>query len=170
MIAREEIESRWTVVRAVIRSRIRDPHLAEDLSQEVLLKCCRYFRDKGEVPPEGYVVQMALNECRSSARKRLAQRRPEGLSKDTEDTKQKEPVTTLEEREESRMVSLAFNALPPRYRETARLSLLDEWTARQIAEMIGLPVDTVKTRVRRARDILQNRLKVRVLDRARRRS
>jgi len=160
MRIQDEIESRCAIVRAVIRHRIRDPHLAEDLCQEVLLKCWRYFCVKGGPPPEGYLVQMALNECRSWARKRRTLCQQKAFKKDTKDIKQKEPATTLEEREGSKIVSSALDTLPPRYRETARLSLVEEWTIRQIAEVMRLSVDTVKTRVRRARAILQKRLNV----------
>ena len=160
-----ELERRGEVVRAVIRSRIRDPHVGEDLSQEVLLKCLRCFREKGEIQPEGYFVQAALNACRTWARNQKVRSRSGILEDEHEDKKENDPATLLAKRERSRALFSAFDALPsPVSRGRPRLSLIDGWTASKIADKQGCPVSTIKTRIRRAKEMLQHRLKPQVLD------
>jgi RNA polymerase sigma-70 factor (ECF subfamily) len=163
MSSDEAIERCEPVVRRVIRSRIRDLHSAEDLCQEALLKCCRYFRTKGEIPSEPYVVQMALNECRSWTRKHGRRCQPEYLDSDIQDAKGKGPATRLEERERLRAVFSAIDTLPSHYREAVRLRLLVEWPSSWIAKKMGMPIETVKTRVNRAKGMLRKKLKCLVM-------
>jgi RNA polymerase sigma-70 factor, ECF subfamily len=164
MTAIEEMERRGEVIRAVIRGKIRDPDLADDLSQEVLLKCWLRYCAKGEVPPEGYAVRMAQNEVRSWGRKHGCRCQPESFKGDRQDTKQADPATTAEAREQSQTLALALEALPALYRESVRLSLIDGHSIREISEQKKVPLDTVKTQVRRARGILRDQLKGYILE------
>ena len=52
----------------------------------------------------------------------------------------------------------AIAALPALYREPFVLRHLENWTYQQIAEALGLPVDTVETRLVRARRLLREQL------------
>ncbi len=49
--------------------------------------------------------------------------------------------------------------LPPLYREVARLRLLDGMQYKEIAEVTGLELNTVRTRIRRARMMLEQKEK-----------
>jgi RNA polymerase sigma-70 factor (ECF subfamily) len=49
------------------------------------------------------------------------------------------------------MVIEAIKALPALYREPFVLRHVQDWSYRQIAETMGIPVDTVETRLVRAR-------------------
>ena len=62
--------------------------------------------------------------------------------------------------EEERMceVRAAIEALPPMYREPFTLRHLEGWNYRQIAELLDVPVDTVETRLVRARRRLREAL------------
>jgi RNA polymerase sigma-70 factor (ECF subfamily) len=60
--------------------------------------------------------------------------------------------------EVSEVVLEAIRALPALYREPFVLRHLQGWSYRQIAETMGLPVDTVETRLVRARRLLREAL------------
>jgi len=56
----------------------------------------------------------------------------------------------------------AIRALPPIYREPFVLRHLQDWNYRQIADVMDLPIDTIETRLVRARRLLRATLKDRV--------
>lgn len=53
----------------------------------------------------------------------------------------------------------AVEALPVHYREPFVLRHLEDWSYQQIGEMLGLPLETVETRLVRARRLLREMLK-----------
>ena len=57
------------------------------------------------------------------------------------------------------LVLEAIRALPVLYREPFVLRHINGWNYRQIAEVMGMPVDTVETRLVRARRFLREALK-----------
>ncbi len=65
--------------------------------------------------------------------------------------------------ERQRAVLTAVQALPALYREPFVLRHLNGWSYRDISEAMGMPVDTVETRLVRARRFLRESLKDKVL-------
>ena len=64
--------------------------------------------------------------------------------------------------EQHREVMMAIQALPALYREPFVLRHVNGWSYRQIAEMMKMPVDSVETRLVRARRFLRESLKGKV--------
>ncbi len=62
-------------------------------------------------------------------------------------------------RETNRQIRKAFSQLPTKLRLTATLALIDERPYEEIAEALGVPIGTVKSRVFRATRILRDKLK-----------
>lgn len=52
-----------------------------------------------------------------------------------------------------------IDTLPPLYRDIAKMRFIREFQYKNIAKELNLPLNTVKTRVRRAKNILSNKLK-----------
>ncbi|MEK7710269.1 MAG: RNA polymerase sigma factor [Planctomycetota bacterium] len=63
---------------------------------------------------------------------------------------------TGREDEECREVLSAIMALPAIYREPFVLRHMNDWSYRRISDVMGLPVDTVETRLVRARRLLRD--------------
>jgi RNA polymerase sigma-70 factor (ECF subfamily) len=57
----------------------------------------------------------------------------------------------------------AIQALPALYREPFVMRHLNGWTYSEIADVMGMPVDSVETRLVRARRFLRESLKDKVL-------
>ena len=70
-----------------------------------------------------------------------------------------DPAAKLIRDERDRAVMEAIASLPAIYREPFVLKHLEDWSYRQIGEALGLPVDTVETRLVRARRLLRERLR-----------
>ena len=68
------------------------------------------------------------------------------------------PDHQIASNEQHRKILEAVSSLPELYREPFVLKHLEDWSYRQIGEALGLPVDTVETRLVRARRMLRERL------------
>lgn len=68
------------------------------------------------------------------------------------------PDRQMAAREEYEAMLAAIEALPPLYREPFVLKHVEGWSYAQIGEALGLPNDTVETRLVRARRLLRERL------------
>ena len=72
------------------------------------------------------------------------------------------PVKSLVDREVHETVLAAIGGLPELYREPFVLRHLEGWSYARIGETMNLPVDTVETRLVRARRLLRETLKGRL--------
>lgn len=70
-----------------------------------------------------------------------------------------DPGGALLDGERHETVLRAIRGLPALYREPLVLRHIHDWSYRQIAEVMGLPVDSVETRLVRARRMLRETLK-----------
>ena len=67
-------------------------------------------------------------------------------------------------KEQSQLLKLMINNLPPRYRNLIVLRYFDELTYEEIAEQLDLPLGTVKAQLFRARYLLGNIVNARKRD------
>jgi RNA polymerase sigma-70 factor (ECF subfamily) len=69
-----------------------------------------------------------------------------------------DPAAALLARLDSEQVNAAIAALPEEYRMVAALYFIEDLTYQEIAEMLGIPIGTVRSRLHRARRHLQRAL------------
>jgi len=131
-----------------------DRQLAEDAFQETMVKAWRQLASfRGESSVKTWLSSIAVNTCRSMLRTpwlRMWRR-----------TRDIDALLNLPapQHGEFGVVTQAVLALPPKYREVIVLHYYQEWKLREIAEMTGLSVNSVSTRLRRARALLEKTLK-----------
>jgi RNA polymerase sigma-70 factor, ECF subfamily len=77
----------------------------------------------------------------------------------TENISPESPPDSAVQQETRKRIRQAFNQLPPKLRLTATLALVEEIPYQEIAESLGIPVGTVKSRVFTATRILRLKLK-----------
>jgi RNA polymerase sigma-70 factor (ECF subfamily) len=138
---------------------------AQDICQEAFLKAFRGLPSfKREARFSSWLYQIALNLSRDRLRRR--KNRTWVSLDDLEETK---PLTAsaasggrsddwVESREIQRLVSLAVAALPDEQREVVVLKEYQGLTFPEIAEIQGVPLSTVKTRLYRGLSLLRDRL------------
>ncbi|HUI40526.1 MAG TPA: sigma-70 family RNA polymerase sigma factor [Terriglobia bacterium] len=68
------------------------------------------------------------------------------------------PYETLEQAERQQLVQAALAALPRPYRAVLLLREMEEFPYDEIAEVLGIPEGTVKSRLMRARELLRRKL------------
>lgn len=127
--------------------------LAEDAFQETFLKAWKHLPDfRGGSSPKTWLTAIAINTCRTMLRSgwfRLLRR-----SQDVE------TLLELAAPPQARDLDLARElcALPGKDREVILLYYYENLNAREIAEMLHLPANTVSTRLRAARKKLRTAL------------
>lgn len=152
---------------------------ARDLAQEAFLRAyskLHTFEEGARFSTWLYTI--ALNLTRSELRKRKVRKTRQVLSFDAlagEDGKSPEPPDTdavppeeiLGRRELHRIALREIDALEPEAREVLVLRDMQELSYEEIANVVGCPVGTVRSRLHRARAALRERLSPLVSDRPR---
>ena len=146
-----------------ILSFVKDPSEAEDLTQETFLRVYRggdSLRDPQAV--RGWLYRIATNVCFDRLRQRKRQV-PLAGSGGEEGRDQVEtlcspspsPLEITERKETSACVQRCLDFLPDKYRAVILLREVHSLTAAEIADLLGVPVTTVKIRLHRARRMLE---------------
>ena len=123
---------------------------ADDVVQNTfikLLKCKKQFDTDEHV--RNWLIRVAVNECNSlwnsSWRKKVT----------SLDEREDEPAFTTPEKSE--LYDLVMK-LPPKYRQVVYLSYYEEFSVKEVAEMVKLSETAVQTRLQRARKKLKDQL------------
>ncbi len=132
-----------------------DRQLAEDAFQETFLKAWKaQDRFRGESSPKTWLSSIAVNTCRDMLRSGWfrMQRRSQPID---QLLNLSSPAPELLDSP----VRAAVLGLPGKYREVILLYYDQNMKLKEIACFLHLPQDTVSTRLRRARKMLENTLK-----------
>ncbi|MDI4655703.1 sigma-70 family RNA polymerase sigma factor [Xanthobacter autotrophicus] len=138
----------------------RDPDVAQDIVQEAFLRAYRSFADFRGLSPRAWLLAIVRN-CHGTWRLKHRRAPPsaapphgEGEARDDAvslpvdgDT----PESLLLRSTEAEAVRALLEHLPEPLREVLVLRELDELSYREIAEVAGVPVGTVMSRLSRAR-------------------
>jgi RNA polymerase sigma-70 factor (ECF subfamily) len=152
------------VYRFVLRL-VRDQTKAEDLISEVFLDV---WRQAGKFEARSAVSTWLLAIARYKALSALRRRPDEELDDETaaaiEDPGD-DPETALEKKDKGEILRKCLTALSPEHREIIDLVYYHEKSVEEVAEIVGIPQNTVKTRMFYARKRLSELLKAAGVDR-----
>lgn len=141
-------------------------HSAEDIAQETFIKAftsLEYFR--WEARFSTWIYRIAVNKCKDFLKNR---RRDEisldqvGMPGSSEYSSRHDgPEEGLLRKERAMTVSEAILTLPLKYREAFVLRHVEELPYSEITCILGIPINTLKMRVFRAREALMKKLRKR---------
>ena len=147
----------------------RDREEAEDLTQETLAKAYGAFHQfRPGTNFKAWIYRVLVNTYINHYRRR--RRAPqvrswEELAVDGDADYAREDPSRLSSPEESVLarvpdeeVQPALEALPEEFRVAVLLSDVDEFSYKEIAEILGIPLGTVRSRIFRGRRLLRQRL------------
>ncbi len=130
--------------------------LAEDLVQETFLAVWRkahlYSPQRGA--PSTWIFTIARN-LRIDQLRRQSNKPHEDVADISLESDEPSVSTMLEQRQVITRVTAALTTLSPEQQEVVRLSFLSDMPHAQIAEKIGIPLGTVKSRLRLAYERLR---------------
>ena len=137
-----------------------DYFAAEDLAQETFLSAYRHIEQFDGQEEKAWLCRIASNKCVDYLRK--AERRMVPVSEEEfpeqATTPQEEPLSRVLNQELLAEFAMACQELKPPYREVAEAHFVRGKPAVQIAEETGTGLNTVKTHIRRARELLKKSL------------
>lgn len=147
------------LVYSVAYAVLRNPQDAEDAAQEAFLRVLRLKRDlEGVRSPRTWLARIAFRVA--------LDRRPRTLTVSLDDDgtveSLRDPSAGVDELAASRQVQALLEreiaALPAGLRHAVQLSALEELSSSEIANVLGIPEGTVRTRLMRARRLLRDAL------------
>ena len=137
---------------------LRNNEDAEDAVQDTFLKFYESLDAyDGTASVATWLTQICINTCKDKLRKRKKENQlivpvtqgNEHLLDSRED--QTTPLETLDAEETELKILSSFSQLPDNLREAAVLKLIDNYSYKQVADTMGIPINTAKTWVLRAK-------------------
>jgi len=132
---------------------------ADDAAQQVFLVASQRFADLMPGRERSFLYTTALHVA-SKARRSVERRREElgaEIEPDPEGTPSAEDL--LDRRRARELLDALLDALPLELRAVLVLHEIDELSAAEIADVVGVPVGTAASRLRRARELFAERVR-----------
>ncbi|MCK4788354.1 MAG: RNA polymerase sigma factor [Desulfobacteraceae bacterium] len=156
----DDLASHYSHITNMVSSRLDWSDEADDVVQEVFLSALKNLKGfRGESRLSGWLMQIAINKCRSHWRKLSAQRKVlAGAAGVVKWKSPPRPETVAMERETFRRVRQAVQALPRHYREVVVLWYFDQIPTADVAAVLTISPAIVRLRLHRARKQLRELL------------
>jgi RNA polymerase sigma-70 factor (ECF subfamily) len=152
------------VFRFVLRL-VRDQTQAEDLISEVFLDVWRQAgRFEARSAVSTWLLAIARYKALSALRRRPDEELDEEAAAAIEDPAD-DPEVALEKKDKGEILRKCLTALTPEHQEIIDLVYYHEKSVEEVAEIVGIPENTVKTRMFYARKRLAELLKAEGIDR-----
>ena len=152
------------VFRFVVRL-VRDEATAEDLISEVFLDVWRQAgRFEGRSAVSTWMLAIARFKALSALRRQPEQELDDRTAEAIEDTAD-DPHTALEKKDKGAILRKCLTGLSAEHREIIDLVYYHEKSVEEVAEIVGIPENTVKTRMFYARKRLAELLKAQGIER-----
>lgn len=146
---------------------LRDQQDVEDVTQEAFIKAFRALpRFRGESAFYTWLYRIAINTAKNHLVARS--RRPPGVDVDIDDAEfmdgtdvlreSESPEAVLSRDELAEVINATLSELPDDLRSAVTLREFDGLSYEQIAEIMDCPVGTVRSRIFRAREAIDQRI------------
>jgi len=140
---------------------VRNPPDADDVLQEAFLRAFRHFASFSGEYPRAWLLAIVRNTCWSWLQRKGPEQSPFDEVQHSAEVAAAhggDPESALSNKAEAARLNAAVAALAPEYREAFILRELEGLTYKEIADVAGVPLGTVMSRLSRARRELQRRL------------
>ena len=164
---RELIEPLLNDAYTFARYLARDPSAAEDIVQEASLRAFRHLESLRNHDARAWMMKIVRN-CFYAWREKVVQAGLKSIDTDllSDDAgtgpeeadfaeHELDPQRILESTMKREAVRQMIESLPVQYREALVLRELNDLSYREIADLTGMPIGTVMSRLARARDLLK---------------
>ncbi|MCT6925378.1 sigma-70 family RNA polymerase sigma factor [Metasolibacillus sp.] len=135
---------------------VKDKQLAEEITQDVLLTYMRqHEKFRGESSLKTYLTKIAIHRCYDELRKMKRKKLLHSLLLKKEKKEPSIEDTYMKQESYATLLDKVLQ-LPLHYREIIILHYYEEFEVKEIAQILNESENTVRTKLRRAREILKN--------------
>ncbi len=159
-LLRELIELYAESIKRLAYTYVKNWSAADDITQEVFIKCYEKMEDfRGDSSYKTWLYKITRNKCKDYLKSKWYRSffptdfMPERLG-NNEISTEDQVINKLEDMELSQKVL----ALPTKYREIIILFYYEQLKMKEIEALTHLNVETIKTRLRRGKKILQKKM------------
>ena len=152
----------------VVCRMVGDQEEAADLTQEVFIRAYRAFENfRGDAQPYTWLYRIAVNLVKDTAARRRRRQNTELSLESWQEEGAREldipdetylPQKVLDTEELRGQLERAIQALPGGYRECILLREFEDLSYQEIADVTGITVEAVRSRLARARGMMRRRL------------
>ncbi|MFJ7994895.1 sigma-70 family RNA polymerase sigma factor [Peribacillus frigoritolerans] len=135
----------------LVYSYVKDSVVAEDLTQEIFIKCYKAlptYNQQSNI--RTWLWRIAINHCKDY-RKSWYFRKVSTAEEEQDWTSTDNVEEEVIQQDEDRQLAVAVMELPIQYRELIYLHYFQEMKLKEISEITGVKLGTVKTRMRQAK-------------------
>ena len=138
----------------------QNPSTAEDIFQDVFLKVNKYLSSfQGKSSEKTWIIKITINTCKdylkSAWRKKVVS--IENFNDTIENASFDENII---DSENASMVLNEILLLPTKYKDVLILYYYKDFSTVEISSVLNIPEATVRTRMKRAREMLKEKLKI----------
>lgn len=144
----------------LIYSYVGNKEVAQDLTQEVFVKCYQKIHQYNQKSSlKTWLWRIAINHCKDYLRSWhnnhivVSEEKARGASSHKEEVESK----VIQKYDDERLALAVLN-LPDSYREVIYLYYFEDLTIKDIHELTKLNTNTIKTRLKRAKELLRESL------------
>jgi RNA polymerase sigma-70 factor (ECF subfamily) len=154
-----EIMNRYRkLVARTVKGMLGDSVFAEDIGQEVFIKLYHSLPEfRGEAKLSTYIQKIAVNLTLNEIKRR---KRFFSMFSQKGNSEMHEfeiaDADDQEKREASEIVNRALLSIEPKFRIVVTMRMLQGYSTKETAEILGLPLGTVLSRLSRAQEQLKN--------------
>lgn len=144
----------------LVYSYVNNKEIAEDLTQDIFVKCYKSLHTyKGNSNLKTWLWRIAINHCKDYIKswynKKVIVTEDESVYIGVQNDSVEQ--TVIQNAEDSRL-ALAVMSLPIKYREVIYLFYYEELSIKEIATVIDVKENTIKTRLKKAKELLKEGL------------
>ncbi len=161
---RELVERHKDRVASVVIRMLGNTADAEDVGQETFIRFYRGLRGfRGQATVGTYLTRIAVNLAISELRKRsrrsiIVPLAVPGRERDEPEADYADPRASAEYDDTADRIQKALQELKPEFRSVIVLRLMEGYSTKETAEILGIPVGTVLSRLRRSQEKLKRLL------------
>jgi RNA polymerase sigma-70 factor, ECF subfamily len=144
----------------LVYSYVKEKSTAEDLTQEIFIKCYKNLHQYNRMAKlKTWLWRIAVNHCKDYLKSWHSRNMMVADEQARTEASHQEDVENLViQMEEDEKLAAAVMDLPEIYREVIYLYFFEELAIKEIAYTTSLNQNTVKTRLKRAKELLKGRL------------